>query len=219
MPTVSDIQPQKKDPKRVNIFLDGKFAFGISLESKVVNQLKIGGWVSDPLVQKLILNDQVERLYDKAIKFLSFRPRSEKEVRDNLLQKLFKTAESDEEKKNFAKSVDTVVNKLKKLGQIDDRAFANWWYEQRVRFKKISPRLIKAELLKKGIEKDLVEEVVQLTLSDQLNLAKEAAKKKADSLQKFETKVFREKLGRYLASKGFDWDVIKKVVDTLSQKS
>src|SRR3990172_716848 len=105
MNQITDIVQQKKDPKRVNIFLDGKFAFGISLESKIVNHLKIGEQLTAEKVQNLIFSDQVERLYDKAIKFLSYRPRSEKEIRDNLLQKLWKTDKGEEERKNFELSV------------------------------------------------------------------------------------------------------------------
>jgi len=216
---ISDIQPQKKDPKRVNIFLDGKFAFGVSLESRIINKLKIGQQLKSEEIQKLIFADQVERFYEKAIKFLSFRPRSEKEIRDNLLQKLWKSDKGEEEKNNFERSVGEVIEKLKKLGQVDDLEFAKWWFEQRVRFKKTSPRIIKSELFKKGIDREIIEEVIETTEVDPFLLASEAAKKKLASYQRFEPKVFREKMGRYLTSKGFDWEVVKKVVDTHTQKS
>ncbi len=216
--TISDIQPQKKDPKRVNIFLDGKFAFGVSQESKIVNKLRINEYLTSDQVQKLIFNDQVERLYDKAVKFLSYRPRSEKEIRDNLLQKLWKSEKGDEEKKNFESSVSEVIGKLKKLKFINDLEFSKWWVEQRVKFKKTSPRIIKSELFKKGIDKDTIESVLDSVEIDPLLLANEAAKKKLAAYEKFDPKIFREKMGRFLASKGFDWEIVKKVVDTLSRK-
>lgn len=215
MSQITDIQVQKKDPTRVNIYLDGSFAFGVSRESQIVNKLKIGDSVSDTQVQKIIFQDQVERLYDKAIKFLSYRPRSEKEIRDNLTQKLWKSDKGEEEKKTFESSISEVVEKLKKVGQINDSEFASWWVDQRTRFKKLSPRIIKGELWKKGIDKDLVESILEENKVDPYQLALEAAQKKLSSYQIYEVDEFKIKMGRFLGSRGFNWDTIKKVVDTL----
>lgn len=215
---ITDIQPQKKNPKRVNIFLDGSYAFAVSLESKIINKLKINEELNQEKIQKLIFDDQVERLYDKAVRFLSFRPRSEKEIRDNLLQKLRLTDKGEEEKKNFENSIKEVLKKLQKIGQIDDREFANWWVEQRTRFKKTSPRIIKAELFKKGINKETIEEIFSKSEIDPFQIGLEAAEKKVKSYQKLEPRVFKEKMSRFLASKGFDWEVVKRVVDTLLKK-
>lgn len=211
------MQPQKKNPKRVNIFIDGEFAFGISRESKIINKLKIQDSLSDIRIQNLIFNDQVERLLGKAIKFLSYRPRSEKEIRDNLLQKLKLTDKAEEEKKNFEKSIEEVIKKIKKIGQIDDREFAKWWVDQRTRFKKMSPRIIKSELWKKGIDKELIDEILTESNIDQYSLALEAAKKKLSSYKSLDKVEFKTKMSRFLASRGFSWEGIKKVVDTLSE--
>lgn len=215
---ISDIQPQKKNPKRVNVFVDGSFSFAVSLESKIINKLKVNANISQSQTRKLVFEDQVERLYDKAIKFLSFRPRSEKEIRDNLLQKLRQTDIGEEEKKNFERSIEEVIKKLKKIGQIDDRAFASWWIEQRTKFKKTSPRLIKSELFKKGIKKEIIEDLFSGIEINPFELALEAGKKKLGNYQKYDKKIFREKMSRFLASKGFDWEVVKKVVDTLGKE-
>ncbi len=218
MSLISDIQPQKKNPKRVNIFIDGDFAFGISRESKIVNQIKIGETLTEKKTQELIFKDQVERLYEKAIKFLSYRPRSEKEIRDNLLQKLKLTDKGEEEKKNFQKSIEQVLDKLRKLELVNDREFTIWWVEQRTKFRKSSPRIIKSELFKKGIDKEIIEQVLNEAEIDPFQLALEGAKKKLSLYRRLAPKEFREKTSRFLASKGFDWEVIKRVVDTLSKE-
>ncbi len=218
MNQITDIQPQKKNPKRVNIFLDGSFAFGISRESKIINKLNVQDELSDTFVQRLIFNDQIERLYEKAIKFLSYRPRSEKETRDNLLQKLKLTDKGEEEKKNFQKSIDQVLQKLRKLELLNDREFTVWWVEQRTKFKKTSPRIIKSELFKKGIDKEIIEEILNKAEIDPFQLALSAAQKKLSSYQKLEKREFQEKMGRFLASRGFDWEIVKRVVDTLSKE-
>lgn len=218
MNQITDIQPQKKNPKRVNIFIDGDFAFGVSRESKIVNKLKIGENLSAGKVEKLIFEDQVERLFEKAVKFLSYRPRSEKEIRDNLLQKLKLTDKGEEEKKNFEKSIGEVIKKLDKLGLVNDLEFTKWWVEQRTRFKKSSPRIIKSELFRKGIDKETIDKVLNSSEIDPFELALSAAGKKLVTYKKLEPKEFREKMGRFLASRGFDWEVVKRVVDTLSKE-
>ncbi len=218
MNQITDIQTQKKNPKRVNIFLDGSFAFGISRESKIVNKVQINENLTSEKIEKLIFDDQVERLYEKAIKFLSYRPRSEKEVRDNLLQKLKLTDKGDEEKKNFEKSIAEVINKLKKLNLLNDLEFTSWWVEQRTKFKKSSPRIIRSELFRKGIDKETIDEVLSDFDSDPYELALAVGRKKAVSYKRFSEKESREKTGRFLASKGFDWEVIKRVVDTITKE-
>lgn len=217
-PQITDIQPQKKNPQRVNVFIDGSYAFAVSQEAKIINHLKINESLTNKEINKLVFLDQVERLYEKAIKFLSFRPRSEKEIRESLLQKLWKSDKGEEEKKNFEKSINQVINKLTKIGQVDDQEFARWWIEQRTRFKNTSPRVIKMELLRKGIKKEIIEEVFSEISINPLELAIDVGRKKLNNYQKYEPKVFREKMGRLLASKGFDWEIIKKAVDTLGQK-
>ncbi len=218
MSCITQIQSQKKNPKRVNIFLDGEFAFGISLESKIVNHLQIDQELDQEKIDQLIFGDQVERLYDKSLRFLGSRPRSEREIRTYLLQKVKLSDKGEDEKKNFEQSIDEVVKKLTKIGQIDDRQFAAWWVEQRTRFKKMSPRLIKSELFQKGIDKEIIIEVLESSEVDPYSLATAAAAKKSPSYKNLDKKEFREKMSRYLATKGFDWEIVKKVVDTFSEK-
>jgi len=222
MSQITDIQPGKKDPKRVNVYLDGEFAFAVSLESKVINKLQINQEISEEKTHELIQQDQLERLTNQALRFLSFRPRSEKEVRNYLIQKLKFSDQGEEEKQNFEKSISRVIEKLKHLGQVNDEEFAKWWVEQRNRFRPKGSRIIKLELLQKGVDKELISEVLRSYQSGgeqgQLNLAINAALKKISSYQKLEQREFKIKMGQFLARKGFDWETIKKVVDTLEEK-
>lgn len=212
---------QKKNPKRVNIFLDGEFAFGISVETKFIKKLEVGKSLTDSQVGKLIEQDQICNLLNKSFKFLSYRPRSEKEVRDYLLGKgkLNGIKKSNQESEQYEKSVEEVINKLKKLKQVDDKEFANWLLWQRKKFRQWGDRLIKMELLQKGIDKDLVDKLLSESegVSEE-DLALKAAEKKIRTFRNLDGKEFKIKLDQFLSRKGFDWDIIKKVVDTLEQK-
>jgi regulatory protein len=216
---ITEIIPQKKTKDRVNIYVDGKFAFAVSLESRVVNKLEPGQEISQEKIDQLIYQDQIERLTNGALRFLSFRPRSEKEIRSYLLQKLKLADKGEEEKKNFEKSINAVVEKLKNLKQVDDFEFAQWWVDQRTRFKSLSPRVIKAELFAKGIDKNTIEEMLVQDLESEEKSALKAAGKKVKSWSKLEKQEFREKMSAFLARKGFAWETIKKVVDSMLEKS
>ena len=220
MGKITDIALQKKNPKRVNVFLEGEFAFGISLDLRFEKKLEIGKNLTEKQIASLVEADQVERLLNKSLKFLSFRPRSEKEIRDHLLWKgkLKDIDKSDSEKAEYEKSIERVISKLKKIGQVDDKGFAKWWVEQRQSFKQIGVRAIKVELFQKGIDKDTVSELLdESDESKEVELAVKASSKKIQSYKKLEPQEFRIKMGQYLARRGFGWNTIKKVVDTLSK--
>lgn len=153
------------------------------------------------------------KFYNLALRFLSYRPRSEKEVKDRLKLKAqnskIKTTTQN------SKVIDEVIEKLKEKKFIDDEEFAKGWIESRLRFKPRSLRLIKLELKQKGINNEIIESGIKsqgLGAESDLESAKSLIERKMNrSRNKFG--MTPEKLGRYLASKGFNWDTIKKTID------
>ncbi len=161
--------------------------------------------------------DYYQKYLENAIRFLSYRPRSEKEVRDNLLKK-----------KASSEIIEQVIRWLKEQRFLNDEEFARWWVEQRTSFKPKGARIIKLELKQKGIAQDIIEaafshaeteEQVHLGMAkdaivrNELDVAKEIVKKKLHKykhLPKFE---IYQKLGSHLARRGFDWDSIKSSID------
>lgn len=162
--------------------------------------------------------DAFDILYNKALRFLSFRPRSEKEVRDNLAKKSRKSKKKTEEVDNTA--IDQVISKLKEQNFVNDEEFTRWWIEQRTKFKSKGMRLIKMELKQKGI----ADEIIQFQISnsnppaggqianekDRAKIVLKKALRKYHGLSKHE---LYQKLGSYLARRGFDFDTIKDAVD------
>lgn len=149
----------------------------------------------------------MEKLLQKVYRFLSFRDRSEKEIRDFLQRK--KNENSDE-----------IIEKLKEQGLIDDEKFAKEWAQSRRR--KYGLRRIKQELVQKGISRETVESIMYQVLSlpageagikGEEEIASEALEKKAKSWQKFEAVDFKKKAIDFLMRKGFEYEVTKKVVD------
>lgn len=208
MPQITKISPQKRK-KRVNIFIDEKFAFGIDLETFAKYSLRVDQELSQEEIEKIIKEGELQRVYDKALKFLSFRPRSEKEVDDYLNKK--KVGEQTKK---------MVIEKLKKAKLLDDRQFALWWFDQRITFRPSGRRLLEYELAKKGIDQETLNRLLETRLTDDLEfkLAKEAAQKKLAAYQKLSPLEFHQKMTAFLARRGFSWEVIKEVIDGFFKK-
>jgi len=119
--TITALRFQKRNKDRVNVYLDGQFAFGLTAIEAV--RLRVGQMLSDDDVARLQVQDEVERAYERALYFLSYRPRSEAEVRRNL------------RKKNVEDRVaEVVVERLTRTGLLDDQEFARYWVESRLQF-------------------------------------------------------------------------------------
>jgi len=159
--------------------------------------------------------EDFERVYNSALRFLSYRPRSEKEVRDRLKLKVQSSKFKVEQD-----VIDKVIEKLKEKKFINDEEFAKWWMESRLRFKPRSLRLIKIELKQKGIDPELIDKTINdegLMINDSEN-AKKLIQKKFERFKNLPKEKIYQKLGRFLASKGFDWDTIKKSIDEMLDK-
>ncbi len=208
---ITDLTPQKNNPKRFNLFLDGKFALGLDVQTVVEQKLKIGKILTDDEWNKL--KEKIEELtiFDQALNFLSYRPRSEKEVRDHF-----------KKKKIVGDHVDRAIVKLKRLNFLDDEKFSLWWIEQRNNFRPKGKRALEIELLQKGVEREIVKRVLEEKNNTQaekdtcLVLGRKWLTKKQVNLNIPKEK---EKLFRYLASRGFDFDEVAETIDTLRKKA
>lgn len=145
---------------------------------------------------------QFQKLLDKTYRFVSLRPRSEKEIRDYLHGK--HAPDADFEK---------ITHQLREQKLIDDSTFVKWWLDQRATFRPKGKRALKAELKQKGISEELIEEAIGEGV-DELSQAKKAIQKKLKIYSRLPYLERRAKLSAYLARNGFSWEIIKQVVDS-----
>jgi len=147
-----------------------------------------------------------DKFYNKALHFLSFRPRSEKEIRDYL-----KKNKSDEE------TTLLIIEKLKDYKFLDDLEFSRRWLEQRTKINLKSKRIIELELKQKGITKEIIDEI-KIKANDDKEIALKLAEKRFERFKNEPRQKQYEKMFRFLSSKGFDYDTIKQVVDRILGK-
>jgi regulatory protein len=197
---ITALEIQQHNKERVNVYLDGTFAFGLSVIEAA--RLRKGQYLSHTEVAALKAQDEVEKAYDRAVKFLGQRPRSSAEIRRYLTEKEVDPA-----------AVDEVLMRLESQGYVDDLAFARYWLANRQQFRPRGTRALRFELREKGVPAAVIDEV--LAGFDTSEAAYQAAQDKARRLRGLDRRAFREKMGSYLVRRGFDYDTAREVIDRL----
>lgn len=196
--TALEVQPKNKE--RVNVYLNGEYAFSLSLIEAA--RLRKGQQLAEDQIAALKGEDDVLRAVDRAARFLAYRPRSVQEVRRNL-----------EEKGVAPEVVEAALERLGTMGYLDDRAFARFWVQNRNEFKPLSPRALRYELRQKGVSTEIIDEVLESL--DRDDLAYRAAMSRVNRLRGTSKQVFRQKLSTFLQQRGFGYPAIRDVVERL----
>ncbi len=205
MSRITALRAGKGRRKRVNIYLDGKFAFSLAAEVAVKEGLRVEQELSADDIKTLFRSDDLQRCFSAATLYLSYRPRSEPELRERLHRRGF----NDD-------SIEDTLARLKKQGLLDDTAFAQFWTENRDYFSPRSQRLTRLELKRKGVSEEIIDRVVD-NIDDE-DSAYRAGLKKARSLSRSDYPSFRRRLGDHLKRRGFSYEVINHTVELLWQE-
>lgn len=208
MKKITAIEAQKNNPKRVNIHLDGEFAFG--LDRFVAAWLADGQSLDEEKIAKLQAEDSQEKAYRQAMLFLGMRARSETEVRKNLEKHEIPSA-----------VVEQTIERLREERLLNDEQFAQTWVANRSEFRPRSRRALTVELRQKGLTEADIKSATEAV--DEKSLAYAAAQKRIRRLEAraersrsgLEWLEFRKKLSEFLARRGFGYDVIAPTVKRL----
>jgi regulatory protein len=195
--TITLLQQQKNNLERVSVFLDGEFAFGVTLDAAA--RLAKGQFLDDAEIAALQTGDEHDRAYQSALHFLGTRPRSSAEVQRNLQDKGF-----EEE------AVAAAISRLVGHGYLNDEEFARYWLENRNRFRPRSAKAIRYELRQKGVERDNIE--AALEGMDEDAAAWDAAASKLDRWRDLPEDEFERKLSGFLARRGFAFSTVRRTV-------
>ena len=183
MPQITDIRVQKNRRDRVNVFIDGRYAFALDQVSMFDARLEIGQDVSDERLDELMEKAGLDSAMSVALRYLTSRPRSERELRDRLRRRKIGQA-----------VIDRTVEQLRTKGLLDDFTFAQYWVDQRVTFRPRSRRMLEMELRQKGVDGEAIEGVT-LDMDDEAE-AYRAAQRRARSLSTDDFDVLLQEAGR-----------------------
>lgn len=216
---ITSVEPQKKHQHRFNIYLDGEFAFGADEDLIVEQRLVMGKEIATEDLDKLLFEVEVGKLMERMYRLFNIRARSEKEVRDYLKNLSFKRkVKGTDEISDLV--VERLIEKLKQKGMVNDEQFARAWVDARRLSKNKGARAIRAELFQKGIDREIIEEVIrlQITGNSEQDLAAQALQKKLRIWKNLDKLDFRKKAIEFLLRRGFEYSVLKDVVEKFLQK-
>jgi regulatory protein len=199
MKRVTAIAEGKRRKRRVNVFLDDKFAFSLEAEVASKEGIKVGQELSEGDIEALNRSELAQRGYEATLRYLDYRPRSREELKQRLARRGF---DGD--------TIATTLARLQEQGLVDDLAFARFWQENRQAFSPRSRWLVRRELRQKGVADEVIERVVANV--DEEDGAYQAAIAKARSLPLGDYEGFRRRLGEYLKRRGFGYGVIKNTL-------
>ncbi len=194
---ITAITAQKRHPQRVNIFLDGEFAFGLA--RIVAAWLQVGQELTEEDIARLKAADAQEQAYQRTLRYIGYRPRTEAEIRRYLQRR--KVAEEH---------ITAILARLRDLNLVDDAAFARAWVEDRITFRPRGRRALRAELRQKGLPEEAIAAVLEDI--DEATLAYQAAQKGLPRYRHLAWQAFRQKMSAYLARRGFPYDIVRETV-------
>ncbi|ALC80395.1 MULTISPECIES: recombination regulator RecX [Bacillus] len=205
MAYITKISAQEKNKDRVNVFLDNKYAFSVELDVVAQFNLRKGKELDDLQIEEIRFADDVKKGFHKAIGYLSFRMRSEKEVRDFLAKKEVSFSASTE-----------IIYRLKELNYLNDASFAEAYVSTHRKTNRKGPAVLKRELKEKGVSEEAITDALQtFSFEDQMEEAKVLTQKFLKKGKKVSTKETSQLIQQQLARKGFPFDVINAVLDEI----
>ena len=206
---VSAVEPQERNPERVNVFVDGAFAFSLGALLAHEARLREGVVLTPEALRDLLRRDDVGKAVEACVRLLSYRPRTEAELLKRLTQKGYEPETASE-----------AVAWVRDRGYVDDADFARFWVRNRDQFKPMGARRLRYELAQKGVDRETATSVLQETLPEQEDdAAMRAARSKLRTYSRLDYETFRRRLGGFLARQGFDYETSARVVKALWQET
>jgi len=210
---ITALKAQVRDKSRVNVFVDGTYTFSLDITQVAELGISVGKEYTEAQLADLENESQFGKLYTRALEYVFTRPRSQREMRNYLYRK---TRDAPMKNGLMRKGVSVeltnrVFSRLVDKGYLDDEKFARFWVENRNLRKGTSQRRLQAELAAKGVERTIVDRMLdQGSRSDSEEILKIIAKKASRYTDE-------QKLMVYLVRQGFSYDDVKEALRTIEE--
>ncbi len=201
--TVTQLVASKRKPERINVFVDGEFAVQVHID--IISRYRVtkGMHLTDETAALLLSDKRRQRIRQLAFAYVSFKPRTERQIRDRLAKKEYAEDEIDE-----------AIEFCREFGLVDDEAFARMYVRDALTLRSLSPSRLRADLVRKGVKREIADEAVRSSFSqdDVSRIALEAAIKKQRAVAYRTPEKQRAAVISFLQRRGFAWDVIRAVM-------
>ncbi|HEY7116172.1 MAG TPA: RecX family transcriptional regulator [Tepidisphaeraceae bacterium] len=204
MPVITKIVEQKTRPNRRSVYVDGRFAFGLSDNVVARFRLREGMSLGEDQVRAIAEGEVRQECLDCGLKYLGTRLHSRAELRRKLIRREY-----------GEQVIEGALDELARLGYLDDARFARTRAMSAAEHKHHGRRRAFVELMKAGVKREVADAALDdvYEQADSLSAARQLAEKKAASLRRLDPIVARRRLAGMLMRRGFDYETIKPVID------
>jgi regulatory protein len=210
--TITKLETQKRNPRRVSVFLNGSFALGMDAQLAAELGLKKGQTLDRQELERITRAAETDRAKNYALDFLGYRARSIWEVRERLTRRGY-----------GEEAIERVVDELCQEGLLDDEDFAIRWARDRIDHKPLGERLLRQELSQKRVPDEIIERVVEAAFRDisQEQLATQLLQARQNRYRGLGEKTARRRMADFLLRRGFDrqtvWEAVGQVLEEWSK--
>jgi len=200
---ITNIISQKKNKNRYSIYIDEKYAFSLDYDTLIRSNLHINDEIEEKAVEKLIKKDEFARARNYAYLLISYRDRSEFELKKRLVDKGFNREVARE-----------VLDFLKNQNLVDDKMYVNKYLDEVLTGKPMGKMRVLYELKSKRIREETIKNVLDKKLGIEIEkkLAEKAAYKKMKVLKDYPPETAKRRLFNHLKNRGFQYDIINEVM-------
>ena len=207
---ITKIEQQLKNLTRYNIYIDGEFVLGVYDDTLLKYQLRKGDEITAEKLAEIREYDEYNYGKNVAYKFLSYKPRSIKELKNKLTYK-----------KISKESVEKIIEHLKKYQFLNDENYAKLYLEQRISNKGMGKSMVTFKMIDKGIDKEMISKVIDENYPEdkQIEAGKKLLEKYLKKKQKVEDKLeLKKKCYQYLFSRGFSYSIISQILNITEEE-
>ncbi len=199
---ITRIAPRRRERGRFAVEIDGRAGLTLSEDVLLRSGIQVGDVLDAALLADLMARDEMARATDAALHFLSYRPRTEREVRDRLRRGGF-----------GVETIELVVARLHDWRYLDDADFARRWVEGRSTQRPRGKRLLHQELRQKGIDAETAREIIDEADLDETAAAEALARRRLPAYAGEDPMTVRRRLTGYLTRRGYGFDVARTALE------
>lgn len=205
MKKITKIEYQKRSKERFNIYIDDEYAFPLDMNILIKYSLKKDMILNDDLIEDILKSEEKISVYNYGISLLSRSAKSEHEVRLKMLDKGFEPL-----------LIDNAIKTLREQKYLDDERYCEMFINDKINISKHGVRKIKEALYYKGIDKRIIDEKISCVSAEgEEERALILGEKKLLTMKEGDTRKKIAKLSNYLLGKGFEYEIVKRVVNRL----